>query len=123
MYIYPSIVFLRKKKNIFFATKAKRRKKNIINLIHYIITLISQKSFFFKYKSISHQIIEKKDKEGWKEFAQHNLLHSTIIWKIIEKEIIVLWFLNDEWAMEDYDKGNQKWIKRSVIVIRVTASH
>ena len=85
MYIYPSIVFLRKKKNIFFATKAKRRKKNIINLIHSIITLISQKGFF-KYKSISHQIIEKKDKEDWKEFAQHNLLHSTIIWKIIEKE-------------------------------------
>ena len=122
MYIYPSIVFLRKKKKIFFATKAKRRKKNIINLIHSIITLISQKGFF-KYKSISHQIIEKKDKEDWKGFAQHNLLHSTIIWKIIEKEIIVLWFLNDEWAMEDYDKGNQKWIKRSVIVIRVTASH
>ena len=122
MYIYPSIVFLRKKKNIFLATKAKRRKKNIINLIHSIITLISQKGFF-KYKSISHQIIEKKDENDWKKIAQHNLLHSTIIWKIIGKEIIVLWFLNDEWAMEDYDKGNEKWIKRSVIVIRVTASH
>ena len=84
MYIYPSIVFLRKKKNIFFATKAKRRKKNIINLIH--SSPWYPKKVFFKYKSISHQIIEKKDEEDWKEFAQHNLLHSTIIWKIIEKE-------------------------------------